>query len=269
MIARTIKQIGNDTNKNVVNPISSAFGKRSRAICAKIRFGGVPINVTIPPTEQQNGMAKNKHLANGSINTGSPVISSSLVIIANALGSIVNAVAVFETHIAKMVVTSINPNKRSHGRTPNSKTVFNDNLVCKFQRIIANEYMKPPKKTIVVSDHIDVAIILAVEIWNNGIKKTGKNDDITIGIGSNTQYNAVHNKIPMHGEANGRSGSRTIILKRNGIAITIGMMNSSQKTTFAFSTIFKNKVKIRSHLSNFFFLKITFNFLSAIFVLND
>ena len=88
---------------------------------------------------------------------------------------------------------------------------------------------------------------------------------MTIGIGSNTQYKAVHNKIPMHGDASGRSGSRTIILNRNGIAMTMGNMNSSQNMTFALFTILKNKV-MHDHISQFlFFCKFPFNLLSAIF----
>lgn len=91
----------------------------------------------------------------------------------------------------------------------------------------------------VVSDHIVLAITLAVETWKNGNKKTGKNEVITIGIGSNTQYNAVHNSTPIQGEACGWSESRTMILNRKGIAMAIGIKNSSHQTTFLQFTIWK------------------------------
>ena len=69
-------------------------------------------------------MASKRHLANGSIIAESPVISSSLVMMARAFGIMVRAVAVFEIHMPKKVVTSIMPSNKSHGFNPKIKTVL-------------------------------------------------------------------------------------------------------------------------------------------------
>ena len=89
-----------------------------------IRFGGVPISVAIPPMEAEKAIARKSDFANGAIISGSPVNSSSFVIIARAFGTIVSAVAVLEIHIERKAVTTIMPSKRSLGLNPKMRTVF-------------------------------------------------------------------------------------------------------------------------------------------------
>ena len=84
-------------------------------------------------------------------------------------------------------------------------TVFKAILELSFHLTMAIEKMKPPIKTIVVSVNIEAAISEAVETVKIGMRKTGKNAVITIGIGSKIQYAAVIIVTPKQGLASGLS----------------------------------------------------------------
>lgn len=195
------------------------------AICVRIRLGGVPISVAIPPIDAEKAMARKSDLEKGSTAAGSPVISSSLVTIARALGTIVRAVAVFDIHIDKKAVTIIIPHNNIRGRSPNIKTVLRAIRECKFHLTIAVEKIKPPRKTSEVSENIEDATAEAVETANSGSRKTGKKAVITIGIGSKIHHNAVIMVTPKHADALGLDLSSLTTLKRKNIAMKIGPRN--------------------------------------------
>lgn len=230
--------VGSATNKNCAKPISGAPGKVFFAICVKIKLGGVPISVAIPPIEAEKAIDRKSDFENGSTEAGSPVISSSLVTMASALGTIVRAVAVFDIHIDKKAVTIMIPHNKTRGFKPKIRTVLSAIRECRFHLTIAVEKIKPPRKTNEVSENIDEATAEAVETANNGSKNTGKNAVITIGIGSKIHHNAVIIVTPKHGEAFGFVLSSSTTLKRKNIAINTGPRNSNhQRTAFTFAFI--------------------------------
>lgn len=236
--------VGNATNKNCAKPISGASGKVFLAICVKIRFGGVPINVATPPIEDENAIARKRDFANGSILFESPVISSSFVMIAIAFGTIVRAVAVLDIHIDKNAVTIMIPQSKRRGFKPKIKTVLSAIRECKFHLTIAVEKMNPPRKTKDVSENIDEAIEEAVEIAKNGSRNTGKNAVITIGIGSKIHQRAVIMVIPKHWEALRFDLSSSTILNRKKIETMIGPRNFiHQKIDLIVVFIYLNEVK--------------------------
>lgn len=224
--------VGKATNKNCAKPMPGDCGKDFVTTCDAIKFGGVPIKVAIPPIEAEKAIDNNNDFANGSIAFGSPVISSNLVTIANAFGTIVNAVAVFEIHMERNAVTMIMPKRSILGFNPKIKTVFRAILECKFHLTIATEKMNPPKNTSDVSENIDDAILDAVETPNNGSRNIGKKAVITIGIGSNIHQHAVIIVTPKHLEAFGFELSRTITSNKKKIAIITGRRNLVHQNTF-------------------------------------
>ena len=223
--------VGSATNKNWAKPISGASGNVLLAICVRIRLGGVPINVAMPPIEAEKAVARKSDFEKGSTLAGSPVISSSLVMMASAFGTIVSAVAVLDIHIDKKAVTIIIPHNNMRGRKPKIKTVLSAMREWRFHRTIAVEKMKPPRKTRDVSENIADATDDAVDTAKRGRRNTGKNAVITIGIGSKIHHNAVIIVTPKHAEAFGFDLSSLTILNRKNIATKIGPRNCSHQIT--------------------------------------
>ena len=70
-------------------------------------------------------------------------------ITAKAIGNIIIVVAVFEIHIDKNAVATMNPKTKREGAEPTRRIVCSASRLCRLHRSIAKATMKPPmyKKT--------------------------------------------------------------------------------------------------------------------------
>ena len=139
-----INEMGNPNLNQVAKVIS--YPNVSSTTPANIKFGGVPINVLIPPIDAlyaiPNIKALPKILFSFSIVFG---LSFSWSTIAIAIGNIITAVAVLEIHIERKAVATIKPSMIFITSVPIKLIIFNAILLCKFHICIAIAIIKPPR----------------------------------------------------------------------------------------------------------------------------
>ena len=111
------------------------------------RFVGVPISVAIPPMLAEYAMP--------SISTepkffrilcsSAPGSFANCTTTAMPIGSIIMAQAVFDIHIDRNAVATMNPSTSRVGFTPTRRIVCSAILRCRFHFWIASATTKPPK----------------------------------------------------------------------------------------------------------------------------
>jgi hypothetical protein len=130
---------------HVPNDIAGASGKMIWNIRTKARLGGVPISVAIPPRLHAYAMLNNNVMEKFLV-VSSPNSFSILRIIANPIGSIIKAVAVFDIHIDKKAVAAIKPTTIEFGLPPKRLIILKAILLCRSHSSIARASKKPPRK---------------------------------------------------------------------------------------------------------------------------
>lgn len=100
------------------------------------------------------------------------------------MGSIITVVAVFEIHIERNAVATINPRRTLETLLPIIEIMVKAILLCKFHFSTANAKIKPPMNRNIILFPYDSAVFERSIIPNSGKRTIGSNEVTAIGIAS-------------------------------------------------------------------------------------
>jgi hypothetical protein len=175
--------IGRAKKNQLTNEISGASGNDMENILVKTRFGGVPIRVAMPPMLALYAIL-NRRPIEYFLTFFFPMFFSRLIITESAIGTIIIAVAVFDTHIDKNHVVIMNPKRIFRGLVPNNIRVIKAIRRCKFHFSIARATIKPPIKRKITWLKYSAETSIPLIIPKRGNMATGKSAVIARGIAS-------------------------------------------------------------------------------------
>ncbi len=111
--------IGRAKKNKLTNEISGASGNEIENILVKTRLGGVPIRVATPPILALYAILRSRP-TEYFLTFFLPILFSRLIITESAMGTIIIAVAVLDTHMDKNHVVTMNPKRILCGFVPNN-----------------------------------------------------------------------------------------------------------------------------------------------------
>ena len=176
-------------------------------------FGGLPISVPSPPIEADHPTASTRQMPkramSGSETASATVAPCSMARLCAratslprlrsvtsastevAMGSIISAVAVFETHIDRNPVASIIPSTIRRGDSPTRRSVSSAMRRCRFHFSIAMAIRKPPRNRNTTELAKGCVVCATVRSVSTGIRTTGNSEVTDSGIASVIHQTAI------------------------------------------------------------------------------